>query len=383
MFETNLKIAIIGWGFPPKIEGGLDIHVYETAIRFAKLGYVIHLFLPDFNCPKYKNQKLPQNLVIHPIMINPKITDINILIKTVEQYNLKIISELKNLDFDMIHTHDWFGVDSGVWVKNNLKKPWITTFHSLEYMRSTIQDDSSLISLFEKKAIATSDVLITVSNFMVSEIKTFYNIKKQMFVVYNSGSINQDDYKKTFEKKDTNTKNILYIGRLASQKGIEYFLTAIKEVIKTEKCVKCIIVGSGYMSESLKKHAKNLGIENNVFFEGFVKSETLSDYYQNADIFISPSIYEPFGITIVDAMRIGIPVIATDKTGAVESLINGKDYIKVKTRSSDEISSAITRLLSDDILRKSIGSNGKKAVEMYSWDKCAKELSDIYHSTNY
>ena len=369
-----MNIAVVGWGYPPKIDGGLDIHVYETVTRLAKLGHKIHLFIPSFNQPEDNHV---DNLIIHPIPIEKKITDLDVLIKAIKQYNRRIISTLKIMDFDLIHTHDWIGVGSGLWARKNLNKPWIATFHSLEYMRSTVDNSKSYMSDLEKRSLKHCDAVMTVSNLMKDEIEKRYRIEgRKISVIYNSGSIDENKEIKSIVKKKDRT--VLYIGRLAAQKGVEYLLTAAKDVIRQYPDSMFVIVGSGYMQSNLERHAKVLGIENNVSFEGFVKSEKLADYYRDSDIFVSPSIYEPFGITVVDSMKLGVPVIVTDNTGAVEGMTDGKDYIKIEYRNSKSISDSIIRLFSDDNLRRSIGLNGKKAASVYSWDRCAGEISDLY-----
>lgn len=382
MKNKNLKIAAVGWGFPPKIDGGLDICVCETAKCLARQGFIIHLFLPKFNSPPgrfHGPDGFKKNIVVHPVDVRKNTKNIGALIKTVKLYNRKIIGLSKRLDFDIAHTHDWLGSGFGTWIKKNTKKPWVMTLHSLEYMRSTVRNSRSYMQKVEEESAKMCDAVVTVSNFMKNEICLKYKIKPgKIKVIYNAGSIELSGNEEAHLNKKK-AKNILYIGRLSAQKGIEYLLTAAKDVLKKHPDAKFIIAGYGYLYFGLLKHAKVLGIRKNVFFEGFVKTGKIPHYYKKASIFVSPSIYEPFGITIADALNFGIPVIATRNTGAIEGMKNKKECIIIAERSSRKISDAIINLLDNEKLKLSIGLNGKDFAKKYSWDKSASKVASVYY----
>jgi glycosyltransferase involved in cell wall biosynthesis len=130
---------------------------------------------------------------------------------------------------------------------------------------------------------------------------------------------------------------------------------------------------------SLKKFVRNIGISKSVIFTGFVPESEIPSYYKAADIFVMPSVYEPFGISALEAMSYGCPVIATENAGVCEKLKNGKDIVEVKPKDSKSICKAIIMLLKKKKLRKGIGENGmKSSKKAYSWKIAAKQTLDVY-----
>ncbi len=372
---------MIGWGFPPKIEGGMDIHCYEISKRLVELGHDVNLILPNFNSPPYKNV---EGINIFPIECEKNFSSIFYLVKTIEDYNKKIFNSFKDFNFDIIHSHDWISVLASLQLKQITKKPWVLNLHSLEYIRAAgnIFGENE-IEKIEILGMENCDKILTVSNLMKRILVENYKINpKKIEVIYNAASFSSENARPENVREKYNLENepiIFFLGRLTEQKGIEYLIYAAKKILKKFPDTKILISGQGYLLESLKKFSRILGIEDSIIFTGFLPPEELKDYYSAADVFVSPSIYEPFGITILEAMECETPVIVTENTGVAENFNHLKHLIKVKPRNSDELAKSVITLLKNKSLKKKIGKSGKEfSRKIYSWDKITKNIIKIY-----
>lgn len=289
----NRKILIVGWGYPPLIDGGLDIHVYHLFDRLQKKGLDVSLALPEERAPD------------RPDVISLETGDGDMVGKArrMSQKVAKIAEE-----FDIVHTHDWFGAEAGYKSQKYGDVKWVSTLHSLAGSR-TRKPDKRLEKL-EQVAVEQSDLTIAVSEKLGAEIKEKHG--KNPTVVHNGFS--RPGYTGIDVKKRHNINGdmVFYVGRHAEQKGLEHLLYGFKKVLEEENNVKLVLGGEGHLSDSLKKFTNILGIQEEVIFPGFIPREELGDYYKAADVFVSPSINEPFGLTITEALESQTPVVATE-----------------------------------------------------------------------
>ncbi|MCK5594428.1 MAG: glycosyltransferase family 4 protein [Candidatus Aenigmarchaeota archaeon] len=373
MIPETTRILMIGWGWPPNIEGGLDTHIYNlTGTLSTNKDIHIDLFLPKSKIPENITPK--DNLKIRPIDTQIETDTIDDIIASVDTYNQKITTT--RFRPDIIHIHDWLGIDAGITLKKRFDIPLILTIHSLEYMRTATDNPTSQgkISDIEKKGIEASDQIITVSRLMKEEIIKEYDIPNEKITVIPNGPT----FKKYTEDTEREKDLIVYCGRLAGQKGIEYLLLAAKEVLKTRPDAKFIIIGKGYMEKQLKDLAKLLGIDSSIEFTGFISLNKIEEYYHRAEIVVAPSIYEPFGISVLDALTTATPAITTYDAGIAEDLKDRIDILKIERRNSGSLKKAILSILENKGLRTTLSENGRKASDNYSWTKIAKDTKDIY-----
>ena len=248
-----MKILMIGWGYPPKIQGGLDTHVYEISRELAKNNDVF-LTLPEFNSPKGD----PEGIKIIPIKC-PKTS--GSLVKAVIEYNKNIVKDCAGLAFDVIHSHDWFGVEAADGLREKSGRPWIFTLHSLEFMRSCQQGGKSLMERLEKRGAEKCDGLVTVSEFMKREIGEKYGIRKEKIsVVYNSARASMGEPGKIRKRFGLGQRPVaLFLGRLSSQKGPEYFLRSAKMALQEIPDARFLIAGEGHLRDGLERFASHLG----------------------------------------------------------------------------------------------------------------------------
>jgi len=371
-----MKIAMIGWEYPPHIIGGLGKHCYNLCKNLLKNPKnEIHFFSPQFFDEKsYTDGNFHMHKI--PGIVKGKIYSHYSMNENIGSYDEKISKIIDDIKPDIVHGHDWVSIDS---LKSASEKNYktILTLHSLDYMRSGLKTS---ISDLEKEGCEIADKIITVSKWMKNAIIEKYNIKpKKIEVIYNG--IEKFDIGQNDEEKSKKLKQILglegkdivlYIGRMTIQKGIEYILYAAKKMNRDNTTF--IFAGNGN-TDNLKSFAKSLGVDAKFF--GFIPEDEKKLYYMMADVFVSPSLYEPFGITIGEALSVGTPVLAT-QSGITELLKDGKDFILFEKKNSDDLATKLSMLLNNKELAHNIGENGKKTVEKISWKDCALKTEKLY-----
>jgi glycogen(starch) synthase len=362
-----MKILMIGWGFPPKIQGGLDVHVFEIAKELSKNNRV-YLTLPQFNSPR----KGSNGVNVIPIKC-PEFSGMKSLINSVKTYNANIAKACRNLDFDIVHAHDWFGAEAA----ESLGKPWVFSMHSLEYMRSGHSGKSTMEAL-ERRGAKKAGRIITVSRRMGEDISKRYGIRPEKIdVVYNSACIDKGNPERIRKKLGLGRSPIaLFLGRLSGQKGPEYFLHAAKLALKEVPEAKFLMVGEGNLEKSLQQFSHHLGLDGNVIFTGFVPQNQLASYYAAADVYSLPSLHEPFGITALESLLSGTPVIVSENAGMLENIPEMDCVRTVRPASSQELAKTMISVLRSP--RRV--SEKEKAVlrKAYSWERAAKETLKAY-----
>ena len=372
-----MKILMIGWGLPQNTSGGMDTYCRNICAEMSK-EHEVYLAIPKFNLP---DEIEDMGNVCMVIIDSEKKKD---MLETVLEYNRKIVEALSEEVFDVVHANDWFGVMAANRLKEYMKTPFVFTIHSLEYMRrGTDRREKCDLDSLEHMGTRNSDAIITVSKLMKKEIAEKFDVKpEKIHAVHNGFLVPETPGDSGYIRKKHKTGNdkiVLYTGRLQKQKGVEHFITSAKEILKERPDTTFVIAGFGIFEKSLKKFSDMMKLGNKIVFAGKIGTEELLPYYASADVFVSPSLWEPFGLTITEAMSQKTPVIATDKTGAIEDMEDGKNVIKVKARSSSAISYAVLGLLNDEKFAKEIGNNGYEFCRKnFSWKHCAEKTLEVY-----
>lgn len=228
------------------------------------------------------------------------------------------------------------------------------------------------------------DCIITCSNFAAEKIKQI-PITTETRVVHNGVDHNtfkplektKDQLKEKFNLTDKTV--LLYVGRIVPEKGLSYLIKALSLVKKRFRDYVCIFVGTGEKTTIYKRLAKNLHVNNNLYFWGSLPNRILPAIYNLADIFVLPSIEEPFGIVLTEAQACGIPIIASNTGGIPEVVDHRKSGILIPPKSPSKLASAINELLADHSLRIEMGKAGRKRViEEFSWERTSKKTEKIY-----
>lgn len=336
-----MKVLLLGWGYPPKIDGGLDIAVKELFEGLKNERIDVDLMLPAERAPKKEN--------IIPVEVEGD------MVSKAEQLSRKAAE--KASEYDIIHTHDWFGAEAGFKSKKYSDTEWISTFHSLSSSRS--RTPSKELEKLEEIAVKNSDKVVAVSDKLSQEVEEKYD--RRPVTVYNGFSKPKEGQKINF---DTEKSVFFYVGRHAEQKGLDHLIYGFKKYLENNEGL-LVLGGDGHMKESLEDFVKMLGIEENVRFEGFIPDRELGGYYKSAEVFVSPSINEPFGLTISEALSTGTKILCTE-SGINELLPN--EAITLVEADSDSIAEGLENSLQKD----EVDISGR------SWDEMTKEYIELY-----
>ncbi len=396
-----MKVLMFGWEFPPFNSGGLGTACYGITRSLSEKGVEINFILPQ-------NQKISEEFLnIIPVELPKiKIKKIDSLLAsyvTSQSYRRRFLSlDKKNLadnycsglvkevcryaqiakkiagevEHDIIHTHDWMTFLSGIEAQKISGKPLVSHVHSTELDRSGGYSANPQVFSIEKEGLQKAQKIISVSDFTKNKILRSYDIDSaKIKVIHNA--IYKDEFAKNFKEHFNfgNNKIVLFLGRLTLHKGPDYFLCAAKKVLEKNKNVIFIISGSGDMDQQIIEQAADLGIADKVLFTGFLRGEQLRKIYKMADLYIMPSVSEPFGITTLEAIASGTPVLISKQSGVSEIL---NHCLKVDFWDIDEMTNKILSVIDHDELGECLSCNGLSEIDKFTWDKAAERIIEIY-----
>jgi len=296
------KVLMLGWGFPPNVSGGLDTAVGEMYERFdAREDVEIELVLPAEYAPDREG--------IHGVP-----TGEGSVADRIDRLSPEFVEFAA--DADVVHTHDWFGYGPGVQAQDAHDIEWVTTFHSLTSDRNRYPPEREVRT--EQRVVDRADHLIAVSDLTRRAVHEHYGGNAR--VIYNGFSSVETTGRDVAAELEIEGEMLFFVGRHTHQKGIEHLVYAMDRLDPDE--VTLVVGGTGHLTERLQRFVEILGVEDMVEFVGYVPEAELGDYYASADAFVSPSVSEPFGITIVESLSAGTRVVACE-SGAAEVLPEG------------------------------------------------------------
>jgi len=397
MMGGNMKVLMFGWEFPPLSSGGLGTACYGLTKGLSRKGIEITFVLPysfdadnaDFvkliSAGNVKIRKIASAL--QPYMSSqeykksfgkkqgPKIYG-STLFDEVYRYTLAAEKIAEEEDFDVIHCHDWMTFGAGVRAKKKKNRPLVLHVHATELDRTGGHQVNQHVYDLERDGMNKADQIIAVSNFTKNKIMDHYGVPSEKIkVVHNAVDFSEHCSDEDFKIKNTD-KVVLFLGRITLQKGPDYFVYAAKKVLEHEKNVKFIIAGSGDMEPFIIEKAAELGIADKVLFAGFLNQEDVERAYKMADIYVMPSVSEPFGITALEAMKNKAPVIVSKQSGVSEVI---RHCLKVDFWDVNELSSKILSLLRYNPLHEALKENAYFEVKKFNWDIPAEKCIDVYN----
>src|SRR3989339_40641 len=296
------------------------------------------------------------------------------LMAEVERYALvgKYISQKES--FDVIHAHDWMTFKAAVEAKNVSGKPLVVHIHATEFDRTAGHINSEIYCI-EKYGMDMADKIVAVSKRTKELIVNRYNIDPaKIEVVYNA--VEKEvalQINSVLDKSElAKDKIVLFLGRITAQKGPEFFIEAANKVIKKYKDVRFVMAGAGDLSKKMIEKMAEMRIVDRFHFTGFLSQVEREKLFAMSDLYVMPSVSEPFGITPLEAMRHGVPVIVSKQSGVSELL--GDDAILVDFWDVDKLSAAIIKVLTDKKFAKRLSKKSVKAVERIDWNNTAEDL---------
>lgn len=395
--EKRLKVLMFGWELPPFNSGGLGVACYglskalsknvditfvlprkvEVDASFLKLLFANNIKVTIIDSPlrpyltsaEYARMEEDVTLYGHD------------LFSEVKRYAMEARKIAEKEEFDIIHAHDWLSFEAGIAAKEVSGKPLVVQLHSTEYDRCGGQNLNQAVYDIERRGMELADRVVGVSNLTKRIIEEHYGIpSNKVFAIHNR--INADEYnqpvdERIFQLKMDGKKIVLYAGRITLQKGPEYFLDAARKVLEYESNVLFVMAGSGDMEYKMINLAAQMGISDKVLFTGFLRGEELRSVFKLADVFVMPSVSEPFGIAALESIIHGTPVIISKQSGVSEIVQNA---LKVDFWDTDEMANKILSVISYQSLKSVLQDNGRNEVGTFSWDTAANETMNLYKS---
>lgn len=424
-----MKVLMFGWEFPPHISGGLGTACYGMTRGLAYHGVKIHFIVPkvhgdenldyinihsaegiEFNEYSYTfGQSIEQlryfeagsDLVPYmspeefEILVTKDIasetvnkekilgryfkfsgTYGNDLMLEVSRYALigGIIARTLKNDFDIIHAHDWLTYAAGVAAKRATGKPLVVHMHATEFDRSGENVNQQIYQL-ERMGMTEADLVISVSNFTRQIVINRYGINPDKVITVHN-AVEADEREQIQYKSHLPEKIVTFLGRITFQKGPDYFIQSAVKVLAKDSNVRFVMAGSGDMLNRMIKQVAALGIADKFHFPGFLRGADVTKMFAMSDIYVMPSVSEPFGISPLEAMRSNVPVIISKQSGVSEVL---KHAVKVDFWDTDAMADAIYGLLHYKALSTMFKNLGKKEVDNLKWGNSAAKIINVYN----
>ena len=423
----SMRVFMLGWEFPPFITGGLGTACYGLTRAMDSLGIKISFVLPkmidsqfathvklltpnsqrqveSFHISELENVKF--HTILSPLQpyANPqayfeRIEKIHAASKRQislpdsdttdfiddEHYGNDMYGEVHRYasvaarlavreEFDIIHAHDWMTYPAGMAVAAMTGKPLVVHVHSTEFDRSG-EHVNQMIYDIERAGMERADRIIAVSYFTRNILLSRYGIPGDKVEVVYNGVERNGSWALAETGIGSEEKIVLFLGRITMQKGPEYFLKAAKKVLDVMDNVKFVMAGSGDMMHQIISLAAELGIGQRVLFTGFLRGDEVKQIYKMADLYVMPSVSEPFGIAPLEALDHDVPVIISKQSGVSEVLTHA---LKVDFWDVDEIANKIVAVLKYPPLQLTLKNHGNFEVRKLRWKDSARRCARIY-----
>ncbi|MCI6526761.1 MAG: glycosyltransferase family 4 protein [Bacteroidales bacterium] len=279
-------------------------------------------------------------------------------------------------EFDVIHAHDWLTYLAGIAAKELTGKPLVVHVHATSYDRGDEKHIDTRILDIETRGMLAADRVVTVSNLTRSIVINKYHIDPSKVVTVHN-AVDFSGRENLSVERGVKDKVVTFLGRITFQKGPEYFIEAAAKVLKRTDNVRFVMAGSGDMMNRCIKYVARLGISDRFHFTGFLRGKDVQKMFALSDVYIMPSVSEPFGISPLEAMRTNVPSIISHQSGAAEIL---KYAFKVDFWDVDAMADCIFGLLKYPALSSFAAKQGYDEVNRLKWNVATAKLKTIYES---
>ncbi len=286
-----------------------------------------------------------------------------------------VVGELAGREtFDVIHAHDWMTYPAGIAAARASGKPLVAHVHAIEFDRCGEHGNPAIVDL-ERRGLAAADRVVCVSQYTADVVAKRYCVASQRLRVVHNAVLPNETPMRAPPARATPEPVVLFLGRVTYQKGPAYFLEAAARVVKALPNVRFVIAGSGDLLPSIVERTASLGLARHVRFTGFLSGADVERMYREADVYVMPSVTEPFGIAPLEAMALDVPVIMSRNSGVAEVL---KSALKVDFGDVDDLADKIIALLTRPALRAALVAEGRRELAGMRWETRAAQLIDVY-----
>ena len=300
------------------------------------------------------------------------------LLEEINNYSIVAGVIARTYPCDVIHSHDWLTYPAGIHAKQVTGKPLVIHVHATDFDRSRGNVNPTVYAI-EKDGMNQADHIITVSNLTRKTVIEKYNIDPaKVTTVHNAVEPLSEEIKTINIPRNTKEKVVTFLGRITMQKGPEYFVEAAALVLQRTRHIRFCMAGSGDMMNAMIELAARRGITDRFHFPGFMKGNQVYEAYCKSDVYVMPSVSEPFGISPLEAMQCGVPSIISKQSGCSEIL---KNCIKLDYWDINAMADAMYSICTNDALYQYLKDEGKKEVDQITWEKVGLKIRNLYELT--
>jgi glycosyltransferase involved in cell wall biosynthesis len=421
-----MKVLMFGWEFPPHIAGGLGTACYGLTKGLAQNNVEVTFVMPkafgdedqshiriiNASDVEFDNHHWKGHLLEHQVsfieinsqlvpyiglddyyhIVNHMESDVFYSEESGEKlryrfsgtYSENLLLEVQNYAFvaaelartqifDIIHAHDWLTYKAGIAARQISGKPLVVHVHATEFDRSGEHNINDIVYSLEREGMLAADAVCAVSDFTRHIIIEKYGVPaEKVFTLHNAVDFSNKEIKRTHPLKE---KIVTFLGRVTFQKGPEYFVETAKKVLQYDDNVRFVLAGDGDRLQPVIEYVAESGIADKFHFTGFLRGSDIETMFGMSDVYVMPSISEPFGISPLEAMSAGVPVIISKQSGVSEVL---QYAIKVDFWDVDAMADAIWGILHYPALSEMFSTYGKQEVHLLQWTNTAAKLKEIY-----
>lgn len=353
-----MKVLMLGWEYPPHITGGLGTACAGIVRGLGTRGIDVRMVVPQARAGApgaYAGGDYGPGLF-----------------EAVQAHAERVRGLARRHAHDVLHAHDWTSVPAGIAAREERGAPLVWHVHSCEYDRSPDGADARIVAL-EQRGLDEADRVVCVSHYTAGVLRARFRVDEVKLRVVHNGVEPRAALAR--EGKTIPEPIVLFLGRVTRQKGPDTFLHAAARVVRSFPRVKFVVGGSGDLLPGTIEHCAELGLARHVHFTGFLGAAEVERIYAMADVYVMPSVSEPFGLAPLEALALDTPVIVSRQSGVVEVL---KSALVLDHWDVAGMAESILSLLRSPARRRTLARRGKRELEGLRWEAAAALLEELY-----
>jgi glycosyltransferase involved in cell wall biosynthesis len=382
-----MRVLMLGWEFPPHISGGLGTACAGIVRGLAGRGVRILLVLPrlaggeraagaEIVAADVETRAIASLLTPYEPFTAPRRSGLygRDLEAEVERYADAVARIAARERFDVVHAHDWMTWPAAIRAARASGVPFVAHVHSLEHDRAGPRANPAIAAI-ERTGLDAADRVVCVSRYTADQVKRRYRTDPAKLRVVHNATSPGDSPPPPRGPRNIDDPVVLFLGRVTYQKGPEAFLEAAARVVRVVPRVKFVVAGSGDLLPALVERAARLGLARHVHFTGFLRGADVEKAWSAADVFVMPSVSEPFGIAPLEAAAREVPAIVSRQSGVVEVL---RGALVVDSWDVDDLANKIVALLRRPPLVRELVARGVADAARLTWEGQAALLRRVY-----
>lgn len=389
-----MRVLMFGWEFPPFNSGGLGVACEGLLRGLTQAGSDVTFVLPrpldvraaagrivfaDNRPAQAGAAGPPVGYLSAGLPGQAAGSAVNGLLEDVIAYARRARGLASKFPHDVIHAHDWLSFPAGLQARGASGKPLVVHVHATEFDRTGDAANPAIVEI-ERRGLAQADRIIAVSAYTKEKILSHYGVAAdKVDVVHNA--IDDPSGESSIgpavlrQMKAAGKKIVLFVGRLTLQKGPDYFMQAARKIAAHEPRAIFVVAGAGDMERRMIEDAARFGLADRVLFTGFIRDRDLARVYRAADVFVMPSVSEPFGITCLESLSHRVPAVISRQSGVAEAVSH---CLKIDFWDIDDMAAKILAVLRYPSLQQTLAGNGQEESGKFRWPQAAEKCLEVY-----